>query len=33
VIPGLNDIGHYGWVNVADVQIVINAALGLGCPY
>jgi hypothetical protein len=26
-----NDLNHDGVVNVLDVQIVINAALGLGC--
>jgi len=27
----LNDLNQDGWVNVVDVQIVINAVLGLGC--
>jgi hypothetical protein len=31
--PAVNDLTHDGVVNVVDVQKVINAALGLGCPY
>jgi hypothetical protein len=33
VAPALNDMNGDGVVNVVDVQIVINAALGLGCTY
>jgi len=31
VIPAVHDLNHDGGVNVADIPIVINAALGLGC--
>ena len=33
VLAPANDLTHSGGVNLADVQIVINAATGLGCPY
>ena len=32
VVPPLNDLNGDGLVNVADVQIVIIAANGMGCP-
>jgi hypothetical protein len=28
----LDDVNHDGVVNAVDVQLVINAVLGLGCP-
>jgi hypothetical protein len=31
LIPAVNDLSGAGVVNVVDVQIEINAALGLGC--
>jgi hypothetical protein len=31
VAPAVNDLQHDGVVNVGDVQIVINAVLGMGC--
>jgi hypothetical protein len=31
VAPAANDLNGDGVVNAVDVQIVINAALGLGC--
>jgi hypothetical protein len=33
ILAPSNDLTHSGGVNLADVQIVINAAMGLGCPY
>ena len=30
-LPAANDLNGDGAVNVVDVQIVINAVLGLGC--
>ena len=31
VAPAVNDLNGDGIVNVVDLQIVINAVLGLGC--
>ena len=31
IAAAANDLNHDGIVNVVDVQIVINAALSLGC--
>lgn len=31
VTPAVNDLSNDGWVNVVDIQIVINAVVGLGC--
>jgi hypothetical protein len=31
--PAVDDLNHDNVVNVADVQKLINAVLGLGCPY
>ena len=33
VTPAVHDLNHDGVVNVGDSQKVLNAALGLGCPY
>jgi hypothetical protein len=32
-MPPVNELNHDGVVNVADVQKVLNSALGLGCSY
>jgi hypothetical protein len=31
LIPAVHDLNQDGVVNLLDVQVVINAALGLGC--
>jgi hypothetical protein len=33
VIPAVNDLNHDGVISVADIQKVLNAVFGLGCPY
>jgi hypothetical protein len=33
VVKAAHDLAHSGKVNVGDIQIVINAVLGLGCPF
>jgi hypothetical protein len=31
--PAVNDLTGDGVVNVVDLQIVVNAVMGLGCSY